>query len=80
LHRLEAVIDHETAALSFQSLARAYQLLALPVNSPRAFLLFAGHCHSYVEMNTEAGKYEWHVTDSRHAFLVFSPSKGKKQV
>ena len=37
-------------------------------------------CHSYLEMHTEAGKYEWHVTDSRHAFLVFSPSKGKKQV
>jgi hypothetical protein len=37
-------------------------------------------CHSYVEMDTEAGKYEWHVTDSRHAFLVFAPSKGKKQV
>ena len=31
-------------------------------------------------MHTEAGKYEWHVTDSRHAFLVFGPSKGKKQV
>ena len=31
-------------------------------------------------MHTEAGKYEWQVTDSRHAFLVFGPSKGKKQV
>jgi hypothetical protein len=37
-------------------------------------------CHSYVEMQTEAGKYEWHVTDSRHAYLVFGPSKDKQQV
>jgi hypothetical protein len=29
--------------LGFQSLARAHQLLALPMNGPRAFLLFSGH-------------------------------------
>src|SRR5882724_2488078 len=45
LHRLQAVIDHQTAALSFQSLARAHQLLALPMNGPRAFLFFRWHAH-----------------------------------
>jgi hypothetical protein len=37
-------------------------------------------CHSYLEMHTEAGKYEWHVTDSRHAYLVLRPSKDKQQM
>jgi hypothetical protein len=37
-------------------------------------------CHSYLEMHTEAGKYEWHVIDSRHAYLVFGPSEDKQQV
>ena len=45
LHRLHSVIDHETAPLSFQSLARAHQLLALPVNGAGTFLFFAGHAH-----------------------------------
>ena len=37
-------------------------------------------CHSYVEMQTESGKYEWHFTDSRHAYLVFGPSEDKQQL
>jgi hypothetical protein len=31
-------------------------------------------------MQKKAGKYEWHVTDSRHAYLVFGPSENKQQV
>src|SRR5207302_8343609 len=45
LHRLKAVIDHETAPLGFQSLARAHQLLTLSMNGTRAFLCFGGHAY-----------------------------------
>src|SRR5438128_12625380 len=45
LHRLAAVIDHETAPLSFQSLARAHQLLTLPMDSAPLFFFFAGHAY-----------------------------------
>lgn len=37
-------------------------------------------CHSFLEAGRESGKYEWHVTDSRHAYLVFGPSEDKRQV
>jgi hypothetical protein len=37
-------------------------------------------CHSYVEMQTEYGKYEWHVIDSSRASLLLRPRKGKQQV
>jgi hypothetical protein len=37
-------------------------------------------CHSYLEMHTEAGSYEWHVTDGRHAYLSFGPTDHKRQV
>jgi hypothetical protein len=45
LYWLDSVINHETAPLSLQSLARAHQLLALPMNGPGAFLFFRGHAH-----------------------------------
>jgi len=45
LHRLEVVINHQTASLGFQLLARFDQLLALPVNGAKLFLFFAGHAH-----------------------------------
>ena len=45
LHRLDSVIDQKTAPLSFQSFARAHQLLALPMNGARAFLSFRWHAH-----------------------------------
>ena len=35
------VIDHEAAALSFQSLASAHQLLPLSMNGPGGFLFFS---------------------------------------
>jgi hypothetical protein len=41
------------------------------------------HCRpatAMLEMQTESGKYEWHFTDSRHAYLVFGPSEDKQQV
>ncbi len=36
-------------------------------------------CHSFVEMQTEAGFYHWRVTDSRHAFLDFGPQRNKRE-
>src|SRR6266540_5576575 len=45
LHRLQTVINHQTAPLGFELFARFDQLLALPMNGPRAFLFFAGHAH-----------------------------------
>ena len=40
------MIDHQTAPLSFESFARAHQLLALPMNGTRAFLFFRWHAHN----------------------------------
>ena len=45
LDRLDPVIDHQTAPLSFQLFARFDQLLPLPMNGAGSFLFFAGHTH-----------------------------------
>jgi hypothetical protein len=37
-------------------------------------------CHSYLEMHTEAGSFEWRVTDERHAYLSFGPTGHKRRV
>ena len=39
------MIDHQTASLGFELLARFDQLLALPVDGPQLFLLLRGHPH-----------------------------------
>src|SRR5207249_4716845 len=45
LHRLQAVIDHETAPLGFQLLARFDQLLPLPMDGSLLLFLFRRHTY-----------------------------------
>jgi hypothetical protein len=45
LHRLDSVIDHQTAPLGFELFARFDQLLALPMNGSKLFLRLAWDPH-----------------------------------
>src|SRR5438876_602136 len=45
LYRLQTVIDHQTAPLGFQLLARFDQLLPLPMDCSQLLFFFTGHTH-----------------------------------